>query len=341
MFRSRDVTISRACRDARPLLQRMTLPRMSDPSNQSLRPRSLNACEAGEARRTQHVARCLALLALFVGCGGQAAGGPEDAGTRPLPTPSAPPAVLGDASTPPVVDAGVNDPVSTCADPGTGLAGASYEIAGSHFAFGSPPAKSTVGSGTKWSGVHGVVFIGVFGNALGTMNAGAPESALPDWSNDADALAAHVRAYWIAMGIPSCQIQSTEVTAGGGAAGPQRTVFVLRVLDTIPIVDSKASARVNNADQSTSEGFLWPAIPSSVVASARAFRSVTAEPGALALYKATLPSAAQGEGVLVLHHSSIALMANSPFRAAATWDVTFGGAIHSYDAAGAEVPGDW
>jgi len=195
---------------------------------------------------------------------------------------------------------------------------------------------------TRWTGKDGVVVIGAFGATNGVMNGGAPESALPDWSEDPDALTAHVRDYWIAMGVAPCQILRAQVNAGVGSDGThQRTILLERGLDQIPIAESRAFARFDNADQSTSEGFLFPSIPPEVVAAARAFRDQIADPSGLAAYKSKLPANAQGPGGLTIHHSAISFVPNAPFKAAVTWDVLVSSAVQSYDINGMPVASTW
>jgi hypothetical protein len=233
-------------------------------------------------------------------------------------------------------------PVSPCGDSSTGLQGAAYDITRSRFAFGSTPTEETTNGMTRWTGKDGVLAIGAFGATTGAMNGGAPETALPDWSDDPDALTAHVRDYWIAMGVPACQILRTQVSARVGSDGThQRTILLERGLDQIPISESRASARFDNADQSTSEGFLFPSIPPEVVAAARAFRDQIADPSGLAAYKSKLPADAQGQGALTIHHSAMSFVPNAPFNSAVTWDVLVNSAIQSYDVNGMPVASSW
>jgi hypothetical protein len=56
-----------------------------------------------------------------------------------------------------------------------------------------------------------------------------------------------------------------------------------------------------------------------VVSAAIAFKNQLAAPGALAAYKAKLPADAQGDGRVVIHHSSGLSMGS--FQSAATYDV--------------------
>ncbi|HEY8079223.1 MAG TPA: hypothetical protein VIF62_34060, partial [Labilithrix sp.] len=173
-------------------------------------------------------------------------------------------------------DAGASsaDPGAVCGAPGSALAGVAYDVTKSRFAFGGKPVQN----GLRWIGTDGTLVDDPYGTVIGIMNAKAPESALPDWSNDPTALTAHVVAYWEAMGVPACQIMRTQILAEVGPSGGSRTVELQRGLEAIPIAESTAQARMNNADQSTFEQFRWPEIPADTVTSARAFRDVLADP---------------------------------------------------------------
>jgi hypothetical protein len=224
---------------------------------------------------------------------------------------------------------------------GAPLSGATYDVARSRFAFGSAPVREDGNGLVRWVGDHGVVAIEPSGGEMGIMNGGAPEVALPDWSNDAVALEAHVRAYFASFGVASCQAPSAQVLGGSGG----RTIALLRSIDGITIGESLAYARFDNQDQSTSEGFYWPMIPADVVTSARALHERLADPAQLAAYKTKLPTDAQGEGVVNLHHTNAA--STSPFEAAATYDVQASGgqlgrgSTLSFDADGNPVSTAW
>lgn len=210
------------------------------------------------------------------------------------------------------------------------LSGASYDITKSRFAFGSTPSAQDAGSLTRWVGSDGVVAIFSDGSEIAEMNAGAPQSNLPDWSADPSMLAAHASAYWVSMGVVSCQIASTGADSSGGGggstdggpttftAGPT-DVTLARGIAGVPVVESLAVARFDENDQTTYESFYWPEIPADVVSAAVAFQNQLADPNALAAYKAKLPADAQGQGRVVIHHTSAgSLMA---FQSAATYDV--------------------
>jgi len=249
---------------------------------------------------------------------------------------------------PPTADAG--GPTSACAvEPDTGLAGASWDVSLSRFAFGGTPTKSTAGPNTRWEGPQGSASVSLFGYAMARSNAAAPASLLPDWNTDPDLLTAHVRQYFVGMGAPECQILRTLVTASGSASGStdggitqggssQRTIHLARGLDgAIPIVDSLAWARMNNQNQTDAETFFWPMLPAATIAAARAFKSELADPTALAAYKAKLPSNARGDGEVVIHHTSI--FPRTEFQTAVSWDTLQGPSPASFDRDGKPLLG--
>jgi hypothetical protein len=212
---------------------------------------------------------------------------------------------------------------------GQPLTGASYDITKSRFAFGSTPVPVDAGPLVRWTGRDGVVAISSDGSEMALLNGGAPEANLPDWSSDGNALATHVKAYFVSMGVATCQISGTDGTYSAGGGGStnggstftvtaQSTVGLVRSIDGVPVANSIAYARFDTDDQTTSEAFYWPTIPADVVTAARAFHDKLAAPGALAAYKAKLPADAQGDGQVVIHHR----VAGSPlpFTAVATYD---------------------
>jgi hypothetical protein len=231
--------------------------------------------------------------------------------------------------------------VVTGCEVGAPLAGAAYDITKSRFAFGSTPSEDDANGFVRWVGVDGVVAIEQSGAESGSLNGGAPEASLPDWSGDPAALTAHVTAYFVTLGVSACQIGSAGVHSGSDGS----TIVLVRSVDAISVAESIAYARMDSQDQSTSEAFYWPTIPAEVVASARAFQATLADPTGLAAYKAKLPANAQGDGVVILHHTSSS--STSPFAAAATYDVEpppgpLGlGSTLSFDADGNPVSASW
>ena len=224
---------------------------------------------------------------------------------------------------------------------GAPLTGAAYDLTKSRFAFGSPPVRDDANGFMRWVGDHGVVAIEVSGGEIGSLNGGAPEASLPDWSSDVTALEAHVSAYFASFGVASCQAATTQEF--DGAEG--RTISLPRSVDGIPVSESEAYARFDIQDQTTSESFYWPTIPADVVTAARALHVRLADPAALAAYKARLPADAQGDGGVVVHHSGS--YSTTPFAAAATYDVvmTVGSlgmpAVLSFDTDGNPVSNAW
>jgi hypothetical protein len=123
------------------------------------------------------------------------------------------------------------------------------------------------------------------------------------------------------MGVEPCQIADTQVEAGTDGY----TISLVRGVDGIAVGESIAYAKFDVNDQTTSEGLYWPSIPAETVASARAFRDLVADPVALAAYKAKLPATAQGNGVVIIHHSRCPpLSTSSAFQSGATYDVSGG-----------------
>lgn len=231
------------------------------------------------------------------------------------------------------------DPASC--QPGAVLKGATYDMSKSRFAFGSTPVRDDSTGFLRWVGIHGVVAIESSGGEMGIMNAGAPETNLADWSNDPTALGDHVREYFVAMGTDPCQIAQSQVLGGSGG----RTIGLARAVDTIPVVESNAFARLNINDQSTSEGFYWPTVPADVVAAARVLRDRLADSSGRATYKAKLPPEAQGDGRVVIHHTDA--VSSTTFRSGVTYDVDESGGMlglgstQSFDADGNPVSMSW
>jgi len=247
---------------------------------------------------------------------------------------------FGCGSGPLAPGAGSTTGAVTGCEVGAPLTGAAYDVKKSRFAFGSTPVRDDANGFMRWVGDHGVVAIEVSGGEIGSLNGGAPEAGLPDWSGDPTALSAHVTAYFASFGVSSCQVANAGVNGGSGG----RTIALARSIDGIAVSESIAFARFDNQDQSTSEGFYWPTIPADVVTSARAFHDKLADPAQLAAYKAKLPADGQGDGGVVLHHTSSS--STTPFAAAATYDVEtppseFGRAVLSFDAAGNPVTTIW
>jgi hypothetical protein len=224
-----------------------------------------------------------------------------------------------------------DDPVAACST-ASGLAGVPYDVTRSKFAFGSstPPVAEDAGSLVRYTGPDGVVAIFTDGSESASLDADAPESSLGGWSGDGSTLTAHVEQYWEAMGVPACQILRTDITSGGSGGGSSSggtttftpspsTVGLVRGISGIVVAESTAFAQFDVDDQTTSEGFYWPAIPADVVSAALALDTQLASPTALAAYKAKLPANAQGDGAVFIHHTEGS--STAAFQAVATYDV--------------------
>jgi hypothetical protein len=224
---------------------------------------------------------------------------------------------------------------------GEALQGGTYDVAKSRFAWGSVPVQEQDPTFMRWVGVDGVVAINANGAELGILNAGAPEANLPDFSNDVAASQTHVGDYFASMSVQACQTSSSDVDAGSGG----RVIALARSIDGIPVAESNAFARFNDANQTTSEGFYWPTIPAETVDAAEALSVRDADPAGLASYQALLPAEAQGTGRVVIHHTSSS--STAAFRSAATYDVQeSGGSLGagptvSFDVQGVPVASDW
>jgi hypothetical protein len=233
------------------------------------------------------------------------------------------------------------------------LAGASYDVSKSRFAFGSKPAEQQAGAGlVRWVGSDGVVAIFADGSEMASLDGNAPESGLPGWNGDDNALFAHVSAYYEAMGVQSCQIAGPSFAYGtggssgtgsssGGTTSNTTIAGMSRAIEGVVVDSSLASAQFDVNDQTVYEAFYWPEIPADIVSSAVALHTKLADPAQLAAYKAKLPADAQSDGKVIIHHSHAGSM--PPFQAAALYTVssqTSGGPLF-FDANGSPVMLTW
>lgn len=237
------------------------------------------------------------------------------------------------------------------------LAGASYDVGKSRFAFGSKPTEQqTAGGLTRWVGSDGAVAIFSDGSEMGILNANAPESRLPGWNGDDNALFAHLGAYYEAMGVQSCQIAGPSFTygvggssgtgsgSGGSSTGNFTIAGMTRAIDGVVVDASIASAQFDVNDQTVYEAFYWPEIPADVVSAAIALHAKLSDPAQLAAYKAKLPADAQGDGKVIIHHSHAG--SQPPFQSIALYTViqstpqNDGGPLY-FDADGSPVALTW
>lgn len=277
---------------------------------------------------------CLGVFIFSAGCGGTT--GTESAPPTPSaneptpPSPAAPSPTQPPTPAPAPTNPPSGEPTSACGDPpGTALLGVTYDLTKSRFAFGGPPTKSEMNGLVRWVGPQGTLAISPLGDVHASMNAGASST---DWSLDPVALTAHVRAYLVSLGVANCQIARDQVLGGSNGM----TISLARAVDAIAVVSSTAAARMNTDDQSTYELVRWPAVPSATIAAAKTFRDQLADPTALAAYRAKLPPDAQGDGLVVIHHT---VVFTKPMRFDVTWDVSGAPATRSFDVNGAPVSG--
>ena len=148
-----------------------------------------------------------------------------------------------------------------------------------------------------------------------------------------------MREYFVTMGVSTCQIERTTVLGGNSGT----SISLSRAANGIAVAESQAWARIDDADQTTTEGFMWPALPASVVDEARAFRDELADPVKLDAYRSKLPAEAHADGSVVIHQNSGMQAEPSVLRAGATWDTMVNGVSpRSFDRNGVAVePSTW
>jgi hypothetical protein len=257
---------------------------------------------------------CILATALSAGC----SGGPS--GSAPA----------GDTGNPGSTGT-VSAALGSCGTEGNGLLGARWDLTKSRFAFGGTPAPSIVGQDMSWTGPNGRMRMGALGDAAGGLNSGAPALSLPGWSGGTT-LIEHTKQYWVAMGVPECQLgEPSGTTTGGGLS----TVIFERVADGIPVLESKDIATFDRDDQTTEEMFFWPDLPADVVTQARAFRDRLKDPAQLEAFKHTLPAADRSDGQVVIHHTFLTFHAR--LNAVTTWDTSAGETTWSFTPDGKTV----
>ena len=231
-------------------------------------------------------------------------------------------------------DAGTT--AKTCS-PGQDLAGASYDLSKSRFAFGSSPVREDDSGLVRWVGSQGVVAIAPNGSAMAVPNGDSPALASPPLSLDAATIKAHTLAYFAAMGVTDCQVQDVSTSAGfAGTSVTSLVASLVRGIDSIAVSESQAWAAFTVDDQTTSESFFWPSISAAVVSAAVAFRNQLNDPQQLAVYKSRLPETARGEGSVAIHHSPPD-SSSAIVKAIVTYDVLSGQSPLSFDASGTLV----
>ncbi len=237
----------------------------------------------------------------------------------------------GASGSPTLSDTDGGDAGGACLAADGTLAGATYDVSASRFAFGGKPVETNERGLVKWTGPDGALAIEPNGSVGAVLDAGAPETYLPPLHLPLPQLQAYVTQYFEAVGVPTCQIASTaDATSSSGGAGPgsggpvsgPSTIRLQRVWGDVPVSNSLAWATFDSRYQTTAEGFYWPEIPADVIASAKAFRQALSTPAGLAQYQAKLPEYAQEKGVVTIHHTPAApVNPASTFQVVVTYDV--------------------
>lgn len=180
---------------------------------------------------------------------------------------------------------------------------------------------------------------------MGLPNSGAPPTLRPPLTGDAETHNAAVRAYLVGAGLQDDQIDSVSVNTSMSARGTgteppdawqleSYSSVIHRKFGSIPVVDSLATATMNDLGESVNETVYWPEIPRSVLEDATRFRAMLEDPKESAAFYAKLPAGAHGK--LVIRHTPGTWA--QAFQAVAAYDVdmSFGMTKH-HDEGGNEI----
>jgi hypothetical protein len=169
------------------------------------------------------------------------------------------------------------------------------------------------------------------GFVLAVPNGDAPSVRRPPLTKDGDEHNDRVLSYFLEAGLPKEQVKAVHASAlmaaGGSATGVESgpdqlvayTSSIGRALDGIPVPDSNAWARFNDLDEVVSEGSFWPSVPESVLAEAKALKSLMEDVSRADAYRAKLPTQNR-DGRVVIRHSAPTFDAAPEYFAA--YDVT-------------------
>jgi hypothetical protein len=277
-------------------------------------------------------------------------------------------ALLGCASTPEIEDQGrgvagsaapfarlgVAEPVSGAAQSARGLLEYRHTPDRSRMLTGPNAASRFEDGMQKVVGDWGTMAIDVRnGHAQGVPNADAPTLARAPFGSTLAEHNEHVKAMFVAAGVPEAEIGSVQGSVGqgyGGRAGEEAEPYgnrwyvstLTRTAGGIPVGESFAWAQIDERDEVVSEAVYWPAIPQKVIDEAKALQAKLDAPGGRESFLSTLAidRAEAASGRVVIRHSSA--VAEGPFETHAVYDVTRrtrGGMSHTlhFDANGAEV----
>lgn len=134
-----------------------------------------------------------------------------------------------------------------------------------------------------------------------------PDPRTGVYPGDADAQNAEVQSYFVTAGLPFDQIASVSADEAVLAQGNNVLTGWYSILhrgwNGVPIDDSSAYAALDAQGRSVSEQVYWPEIPGSVLAQARAFQDLLADPARRASYIEKLPASSR-DSILVIRHTS-------------------------------------
>jgi hypothetical protein len=201
----------------------------------------------------------------------------------------------------------------------------------SRFALGGATHEVQEYGFAKLVGPNGVFSTNLHnGMVIALPNANAPVAAAPPgYAPDPDRHSSAVLQYFREAGLPKDQIGGMHVLTrlslsgrtGERAGSPSvdgYTSVIERQVEGIPVPDSFAAAQLDPQGQVTAEWVYWPAIPASVIATAKQLRTALTGPGPQQSFLARLPSYLP-PGQVVIRHASGTV--TGPFQAFASYDV--------------------
>jgi len=213
-----------------------------------------------------------------------------------------------------------------------GAAGYQHGVERSRFVAGPSPRRLNEFGFFKVVGSEGTFAVDMAnGVAIAIPHARSSDAQKTVWyTREANAHNQQVLEYFVAAGIPKEQIGGVHATtslAGSGGetdarvrqprVGGYQSMLERRIGD-IPVADSVAWARMNDAGQVVAEWVYWPAIPARAIADARRLKDQVGSESARGAFLGRLPPNLP-PGQVVIRHSSATVTA--PFEVFASYDV--------------------
>ena len=166
----------------------------------------------------------------------------------------------------------------------------------------------------RWRGSLGTFAVDpTNGWSMGDLNADAPRGP---YILDDTAQGTHVKAYFVAAGLPIDQVAwvgaTYNVEGGGAVSDPASGIAHLesinsilrRSINGIKIIESVAWAKMTTAGDVDAEYVFWPPIDMSVVNAATAFAATIGDAAAHTAFISRLPGVVQRDDGVVIHHTS-------------------------------------